>query len=144
MDLFDQPLKFVKRVRRGKHIVLFYEETEYARIILFEFLKSGLLNKERCVYISGKDVKAVEREMSDAGINAEEFMKNELLFVHQVLQATQISPKLRRKNSRSSHCIRGPRMLDRIGLYSDASSRLTHKNKFDPIWSGNGSFVPRI
>ena len=84
MDLFDQPLKFVKRIRRGKHIVLFYEETEYARIILFEFLKSGLLNNERCVYISGKNIKAVEREMSDAGINAEEFMKNELLFVHQV------------------------------------------------------------
>ncbi|WP_162477594.1 MEDS domain-containing protein [Nitrososphaera sp. AFS] len=64
--------------------MLFYEETEYARIILFEFLKNGLLNKERCVYISEENVEAVEREMSDAGINTEEFMKNELLSVHQV------------------------------------------------------------
>jgi DcmR-like sensory protein len=84
MNIFDQPLNFVKKVRRGKHIVLFYEETEYARIILFEFLKNGLVNKERCVYISEENVEAVEREMSDAGINAEVFMKNELLFVHQV------------------------------------------------------------
>jgi hypothetical protein len=84
MNIFDQPLNFIKKVRRGKHIVLFYEETEYARIILFEFLKNGLLNKERCVYISEENVEAVEREMSDAGINTEEFMKNELLSVHQV------------------------------------------------------------
>jgi hypothetical protein len=84
MNIFDQPLNFVKKVRSGKHIVLFYEETEYARIILFEFLKNGLLNKERCVYISEENVEAVRREMSDAGINTEEFMQNELLYLHQV------------------------------------------------------------
>jgi hypothetical protein len=28
-----------------KHIVLFYEEAEYARMILFKFLNSGLIQK---------------------------------------------------------------------------------------------------
>jgi hypothetical protein len=84
MQFFDQPLSFVKKVRHGKHIVLFYEEPEYARIILFEFLKSGLDQKERCIYISEEEPESVKREMSDAGINIEQSMKNELLFLHQV------------------------------------------------------------
>lgn len=83
MYIFDQPLNFVKQVGQGKHIVLFYEETGYARMILFEFIKNGLLNKERCVYISEEDVDIVGREMSGAGINTEEYIKNELLLVHQ-------------------------------------------------------------
>ena len=36
------------------------------------------------MYISEEDIKVVEREMYDAGINAEEFTKNQLLAVHQV------------------------------------------------------------
>jgi len=84
MQFFDQPLNFVRKLRHGKHIVLFYEEPEYARLILFEFLKSGLDHKERCIYISEEAPEYVKREMSDAGISTEQFMKNDLLFVHQV------------------------------------------------------------
>ena len=91
MNIFDQPLNFVKKIRQGKHIVLFYEEKEYARLILFEFLKNGLLNKERCVYISEENVEAAGREMSDAGINTEEFIKHGLLFVHQVPNLAEYS-----------------------------------------------------
>ena len=50
--MFERPSHFVRKVERGKHIVLFYEEPEYGRMILFEFIKSGLIKGERCIYVS--------------------------------------------------------------------------------------------
>jgi hypothetical protein len=84
LHFFKQPLKFVRNVRRGKHIVLFYEEAEYARMLLFEFLNSGLTQKERCSYISEEGTESVKREMYDAGISTHEFLNNGQLLVHQI------------------------------------------------------------
>ena len=81
---FKQPLKYVRNVGRGKHIVLFYEEAEYARMLLFEFLNSGLIQKERCSYISEEGTESVKREMYDAGISTHEFLNNGRLLVHQI------------------------------------------------------------
>jgi hypothetical protein len=90
--IFEQPFNFVRKVKQGKHIVLFYEEPEYARMILFEFIISGLSQRERCIYVSEEEKEAVEREMSDAGINVNQFTKSELLSIHQIpnLAAQQI------------------------------------------------------
>jgi hypothetical protein len=82
--MFEQPFNFVRKVNHGKHIVLFYEEPEYARMILFEFIKSGLSQREQCIYVSEEDKEIVKREMSDAGINIHEFIKNNLLLIHQI------------------------------------------------------------
>jgi hypothetical protein len=90
--IFQQPFNFVRKVKHGKHIVLFYEEPEYARMILFEFIKSGLSQRERCIYVSEEDKEIVQMEMSDAGINVGQFTKNDLLSIHQIanLAAPQI------------------------------------------------------
>jgi hypothetical protein len=87
--MFEQPFNFVRKVKHGKHIVLFYEEPEYARMILFEFIKSGLNKGEHCIYVSEEDKEIVKREMSDAGIS----IKNDLLLIHQIpnLATTGIS-----------------------------------------------------
>src|SRR5215472_6958755 len=82
--MFEQPINFVRKVKHGKHIVLFYEEPEYARIISFEFIKSGLSQRERCIYVSEEEKETVQREMSDAGINVDQFTKNDLLSIHQI------------------------------------------------------------
>lgn len=83
-SIFEQPFNFVRKVKHGKHIVLFYEEPEYARMILFEFIKSGLIQGEDCTYISEEDRETVKREMSDAGINVHEYIKNDKLLIHQI------------------------------------------------------------
>jgi hypothetical protein len=82
--MFEQPLNFVRKIKQGKHIVLFYEELEYARMILFEFIKSGLSHREQCIYISEEDVEAVKREMTDSGIETNRFTKSQLLQIHQI------------------------------------------------------------
>jgi KaiC/GvpD/RAD55 family RecA-like ATPase len=61
---------------------MFYEDPEYARMILFEFIKCGLTKKEQCIYVSEEDKETVKREMSDAGIKVDEFIKNNLLSIH--------------------------------------------------------------
>lgn len=83
-SLFEQPLNFVHRVEEGKHIVLFYEELEYAKIISFQFIKSGLVHKEDCSYLSEEEVEAVKREMSDSGIDVNAYVDNNLLHIYQV------------------------------------------------------------
>jgi hypothetical protein len=44
-------------------------------MILFEFIKSGLGQRKRCIYVSEEGIEAVKREMSDAGINVDQFTK---------------------------------------------------------------------
>jgi len=53
-------------------------------MILFEFIKSGVSHRERCIYVSEEDKEAVKREMSDAGINVDQFTKNDLSSIHQI------------------------------------------------------------
>jgi len=62
-------------------------------MILFEFIKSGLNKGERCIYVSEEDKEAVKREMSDAGINVDQFTENDLLSIHEIpnLAAQQIT-----------------------------------------------------
>jgi hypothetical protein len=67
-----------------KHIVLFYEEAEYARMILFKFLNRGLIQKERCSYISEEETGSVKREMCDSGMSIDEFLNNYHLFIRQI------------------------------------------------------------
>ena len=86
--LFEQPLNFVHKVGEGKHIVLFYEELEYAKVISFQFIKNGLVNKKDCSYLSEEGVEAVRREMSDSGIDINKFTQNNQLHIYQVPSLT--------------------------------------------------------
>jgi MEDS: MEthanogen/methylotroph, DcmR Sensory domain len=82
--LFQQPLNFVHQIDEGKHIVLFYEELEYAKTISFQFIKSGLVNKKDCSYLSEEEIESVKREMTDSGIGVDKFIQNHQLNIYQV------------------------------------------------------------
>ena len=86
--IFEQPLKFVNQVKEGKHIVLFYEELEYARLILFQFIKNGLIYGKHCSYVSEENIEAVQREMADSRIDINKFTKNDLLHIYQIPSLT--------------------------------------------------------
>jgi len=73
------PLTFIDTVKTGNHIVLFYEELEYARILEFRFLGNGLMKGEHALYISDSDVTFIENEMEGAGIDVSSVKKNNLL-----------------------------------------------------------------
>jgi hypothetical protein len=85
---FEQPLSFVHRIEEGKHIVLFYEELEYAKMILFQFVKSGLLDQKDCSYLSEEGEELVKRDMSDSTIDVKKFTHNDQLHIYQVTSLT--------------------------------------------------------
>ena len=91
--LFQQPLNFVHQIEQGKHIVLFYEELEYAKMISFQFIKSGLTNKKDCSYLSEEEIESVKREMSDSGVAVKKFTKNKQLHIYQVSSLTDYNPR---------------------------------------------------
>src|SRR5919198_854083 len=92
-SLFEQPLNFVHQVKEGKHIVLFYEELEYAKMISFQFIKAGLAHKKECSYLSEEEVEAVKREMTDIGVDVNKFTKNGLLHIYQVPSLPDYHPE---------------------------------------------------
>ncbi|MGN6351528.1 MAG: hypothetical protein ACTHL3_08710 [Candidatus Nitrosocosmicus sp.] len=55
--MLKTPMEFVKDIKAGMHIVLFFEEIEYARAISFAYLIQGIENKENCFYITSKEDK---------------------------------------------------------------------------------------
>jgi hypothetical protein len=55
----------------------------YARVISFQFIKSGLEDKKMCTYLSDEDVETVKREMADNGIDTNKFTMHGLLHIYQ-------------------------------------------------------------
>jgi hypothetical protein len=82
----NQPLKFVDTIDKGsnKHIVLFYEDPEYARMIEFQFVKNGLLKEEHCIITTFEDnIQIIKNEMEANNIDVEALKKN-LLHIYQI------------------------------------------------------------
>jgi hypothetical protein len=70
--LLNKPLDFVKQVSKGKHVVIFYEDAEYQRMIAFKYIEKGLLNKEQCFFITTAedDIEFVKRDLQESiGVN---------------------------------------------------------------------------
>jgi len=80
------PLKFLDAIDDYKHIVLFYEEPRSGRMIQFHFIKTGLLKGQRCIYTTHKDtdILLIENEMTNSGIDVDDFKKKNLLAIRQI------------------------------------------------------------
>ena len=49
-NLFQEPLNFVNLLDMPKHIVLYYTNSKFGKIVQFEFIKQGLLKGENGIY----------------------------------------------------------------------------------------------
>lgn len=78
------PLEFIDDMKGSKHMALFHEEPEWARTIEFRFVRNGLQKGEQCTYLAHGNVKFVEDEMSDSGIDVEGYKQKNLLRVYDV------------------------------------------------------------
>jgi hypothetical protein len=80
------PLKFVDTLGDQKHIVLFYEKLEAARIIEYRYLRNGLLKGQDGIHIipDDIDISSIQNEMIKSGIDFEDFKKKGLLHIRQV------------------------------------------------------------
>jgi hypothetical protein len=85
-ETHHDPLKFVDTLSDQKHIVLFYEQLEAARIVEYHYLKNGLLKGQYVIHITPDDISisSIENEMTKNGIDVESFIKKGLLHIRQV------------------------------------------------------------
>lgn len=49
------PLRYVDLLEQKQHILLLYEDPDYARLIEFRFIKNGLVMGENCLYVTSED-----------------------------------------------------------------------------------------
>ena len=78
------PMKFIEDIDEKKHIVHFYEDQEYAKMIHFKFIQNGLEKQEICIYAMDDEPEIIEKEMSDFGIDVEKFKKEKLLRISKI------------------------------------------------------------
>ena len=77
-ELAPIPFKYVDSLESKQHIALFYEESEYARLIEFRFIKHGLEIGERCVYATEEDSGSIILKMLNYGIPIKYFQSGRL------------------------------------------------------------------
>jgi hypothetical protein len=77
-DSMAVPLSYIDLLEEKKHIVLFYEDSEYARLIEFRFIKNGLLRGEQCVYATDEDSGSIILKFLIYGIPLKYFQSRKL------------------------------------------------------------------
>ena len=63
--MYKDPLKFIDTLGGKKHIVLYYENPKFGKVIQFKFLMDGLLKGENSIYAMNNEENhtSVEYEM---------------------------------------------------------------------------------
>jgi hypothetical protein len=100
VELESVPLKFVEELDSRKHLVLLYDDPEYARKIEFQFIKKGLENEEHCIYATEEDPGFIMLAMINNGIAVSDYIQNNLLHIYQISDPIESSDLLHnaRKN----------------------------------------------
>lgn len=79
----DIPLRFVNSLDTNKHILLLYNDPQYAKRIEFQFIRNGLAKGEHCIYATQEDPAFIKDKMEAHGINVKNFLKKRLLHICQ-------------------------------------------------------------
>jgi len=77
------PLKFVNSLDTNKHILLLYNDPQYAKRIEFQFIGNGLAKGEHCVYATEEDPALIKKKMKEHGIKVKNFLDRKLLHIYQ-------------------------------------------------------------
>lgn len=78
----DQIFEFIDNLGDQSHTAIFYENSEYGKVVEYRFIKVGLLNGEKCIFTTHEDDgNSIEREMSDFGIDVQRFKNKGMLSV---------------------------------------------------------------
>jgi hypothetical protein len=81
--IYQDPLKFISKLDKKKHIVLYYDNPTFGKKIQFRFIMDGLLKGENCIYVihENDNPKSIENEMIDNGIDVKKYSKYKLLTI---------------------------------------------------------------
>ena len=72
------PIEFIDSLDEKKHIMLYYDDPEYARLVEFRFLKNGLARGESCIYATDEDSGQIVLSLLRYGIPLESFLSKKI------------------------------------------------------------------
>ena len=78
MQSIETPIEFIGSLDEKKHLMLYYEDAEYAKLIEFLFLKQGLERGESCIYATDEDSGSVVLSLLRYGIPLECFLTKKI------------------------------------------------------------------
>ena len=65
-----RPFKFLDRMEGNNHIVLLYDNSKYADLIIARYLSNGLKKGESCIFFTSDNLETVRKRLSAEGIDA--------------------------------------------------------------------------
>ena len=77
-------LDFVDDLDGNNHTILLYDKEIFRKLVQYQFLLNGLKKGENCVFVTHDDVKIIEDEMVESGIDVEYYQQKGLLHIHQI------------------------------------------------------------
>lgn len=72
------PIGYIDSLRKGQHVALFFEDSEYAKLLEARFLKNGLAMGEKCIYATEEDSGSIILKLLNYGISLEDFKKRKI------------------------------------------------------------------
>lgn len=78
-----RPIKFLDRMERNNHIVLLYDNEEYADLVISRYLLNGLQKGESCIFFTADKPEIIEERLSAEGIDVDSYKQtNSLRIFH--------------------------------------------------------------
>lgn len=77
-DTLSTAIEFIRTLEGKKHIMLYYEDDEYAKLVEFLFLKQGLDLGEDCIHATDEDSGSVVLNLLRYGISLEDFLSKKI------------------------------------------------------------------
>jgi len=82
-------LSFLDSVDSKKHILLAYNEPDFAKKLEYRFINNGFLQDEHCIVLTHDKPKFVKAEMQAYGIDVGKYEKNGILHVYHTPDPTE-------------------------------------------------------
>jgi hypothetical protein len=79
-----RPIKFLDRMERNNHIVLLYDNEEYADLVISRYLLNGLQKGESCIFFTADKPEIIEERLSGEGIDVDSYKQTNSLRIFRI------------------------------------------------------------
>lgn len=79
-----RPIKFLDRMERNNHIVLLYDNEEYADLVISRYLLNGLQKGESCIFFTADKPEIIEERLTAEGIDVDSYKQTNSLRIFRI------------------------------------------------------------
>ena len=79
-----RPIKFLDRMESNNHIVLLYDNEEYADLVISRYLLNGLQKGESCIFFTADKPEIIEERLSAEGIDVDSYKQTNSLRIFRI------------------------------------------------------------